>query len=674
MTSGVILLGRTVCRLDDKLINPNLSESQLWSYYRWSVDPNLRRKASLLLVAKSEKSFFRRRRLLKSQGWGRSPLAAVAIKLQAQTESSLGESAKSDRFWKELLRRFPYATSTADAYYNLGKTERELRDQLLERLPAHPAALASALELDSSRGELLKGALHLARWGARWPGAEVPLRLVCDSSSINDLSGEEREVIAIGMARLGDGMAALRCLNEIAPSTKSALEIVKVLMQGGSELQRLGETLLLRLLKENPAIFESFDAAKLLSDSIQLNPSVIDLMPASALQNSPSVAAARIRLQKGGDKPLKVLHRWMDHPEIWELQWSLVREAVLKKNWSRAITFLNVIPTEKLPAPMAVRQLFWKAFSIAKLGRVGEANKLWRKLIDEHPEGYYTWRARARLGQFEDIDAWYKKSFPPDYAPAERWIPLESKYQIVNDLWQLGLKKDAWETWRSLKANAALQISQPEDLLIEGRLRMAVGDDWNGLLNLSLASVRMVGETCQQRYLLNRAQHPFRFWPEVVSASRKTGVGWELLLAVAKEESRFSPGVESSVGAIGLMQLLPETANELFTRPLDIHLLTQPKVNIFLGASYLAKLINMWDGNLLLAVASYNAGPATVSNWVSSFQEIKSDPEIWIERIPYPETRFYTKKVLGSLWSYMHIEHEACSRFRNENIKRLPFI
>jgi soluble lytic murein transglycosylase len=107
--------------------------------------------------------------------------------------------------------------------------------------------------------------------------------------------------------------------------------------------------------------------------------------------------------------------------------------------------------------------------------------------------------------------------------------------------------------------------------------------------------------------------------------------------------------VRSVVGAVGLLQLMPETANELAGEPLSPSDLEDPQRNAGLGGRYLRKLMERWSGNPLLAVASYNAGPNAVARWINP--KLQAQPELWVEAIPYPETRLYVKKVLGNLWS-----------------------
>ena len=124
----------------------------------------------------------------------------------------------------------------------------------------------------------------------------------------------------------------------------------------------------------------------------------------------------------------------------------------------------------------------------------------------------------------------------------------------------------------------------------------------------------------------------------------------DLLLGLARQESRLTPTVRSSAGAVGLLQLLPSTAAELEEpAPSEADLL-EPERNAPLGARYLKEMLNAADGNPFLATASYNAGPGAAGSWRN--EDLDAIPELWVEAIPYPETRIYVKKVLGNRWSY----------------------
>jgi len=133
----------------------------------------------------------------------------------------------------------------------------------------------------------------------------------------------------------------------------------------------------------------------------------------------------------------------------------------------------------------------------------------------------------------------------------------------------------------------------------------------------------------------------------------------ELALAIARRESEFDPAVTSGAGARGLMQLMPATAQAV-ARELDIRysrdrLLTEPAFNARLGTAYLDELLEIFDGNMVMTAAGYNAGPGRPLRWMDRFGDPRGgDVDIvdWIEHIPFDETRNYVMRVAESLPIY----------------------
>ena len=105
------------------------------------------------------------------------------------------------------------------------------------------------------------------------------------------------------------------------------------------------------------------------------------------------------------------------------------------------------------------------------------------------------------------------------------------------------------------------------------------------------------------------------------------------------------PDAHSAVGAKGLMQIMPGTAKHLIRRSVSKKYLLNARNNIKLGTKYLRKLLDRNNGNRVLATASYNAGPYRVKSWLKNIPPIPAD--MWIETIPYKETRDYVKSVLA---------------------------
>jgi soluble lytic murein transglycosylase len=137
-----------------------------------------------------------------------------------------------------------------------------------------------------------------------------------------------------------------------------------------------------------------------------------------------------------------------------------------------------------------------------------------------------------------------------------------------------------------------------------------------------------------------------------------------LVHALIKQESAFSTKAISSVGALGYMQLMPETAKlvakELGTTYNKNKLVSDKNYNIKLGSHYIRKLINQFNGSELLAIASYNAGPGATQRWINEFYDPRQQKDLdkvvdWIELITYSETRNYVQRIMENLIVYKYI-------------------
>jgi len=151
----------------------------------------------------------------------------------------------------------------------------------------------------------------------------------------------------------------------------------------------------------------------------------------------------------------------------------------------------------------------------------------------------------------------------------------------------------------------------------------------------------------------------FSFPKDGLPTTKLADIDTAAIYAIARTESRFQADAVSSSGAKGLMQLMPTTARET-AKKLGVaysasKLTSDPEYNAQLGSSYLADQLQTYNGSLLLAAAAYNAGAGNANKWIAAYgdpRQANVDPVVWVELIPFQETRKYVQRVLGNYLVY----------------------
>jgi soluble lytic murein transglycosylase len=170
----------------------------------------------------------------------------------------------------------------------------------------------------------------------------------------------------------------------------------------------------------------------------------------------------------------------------------------------------------------------------------------------------------------------------------------------------------------------------------------------------------------------------FSFPKDGLPTVRLAAVDVAAVYAVTRQESHFRADAVSSAGARGLMQLMPATAKETAEKVGESYspgrLTSDPAYNALLGSTYLAAQLQRYDGSLLLAAAAYNAGAGNANKWIKAFGDPRDedvDPVVWVEQIPFHETRKYVQRVLGNYLVYRaRLGAEQASAL--ETLRRLP--
>ena len=171
-----------------------------------------------------------------------------------------------------------------------------------------------------------------------------------------------------------------------------------------------------------------------------------------------------------------------------------------------------------------------------------------------------------------------------------------------------------------------------------------------------LTSILLFGVFKIQNIVLKKI-YPTKYSEYVYRYSKEYNVDPTLVFAIIKAESNFNPNVVSSSNAIGLMQLMDRTAEEI-ARKLEINFvegksLYNPELNIQLGTKYFSNLMKEYNNNYLLALTAYNAGIGNVKRWIE--QGIIKEDGSDIENIPFKETNNYVRKILRDYKIYKEL-------------------
>ena len=272
----------------------------------------------------------------------------------------------------------------------------------------------------------------------------------------------------------------------------------------------------------------------------------------------------------------------------------------------------------------------WRYWSGVALQRSGAASAADAALIDLAAErSYYGFLAADEMGLVYVLD---DGEITADESVISQ---LAGRPELIRarELYLVGLDGRGRAEWDDI-----VGYLTPEYKLQAAKLAARWG--WN---SRAIATTASVGEYDD---LTLRYPLPFQKSFRQFTASANISLTWAY--GVARSESLFMRDVRSSAGAIGLMQLMPTTGRKI-ARQLNLpysglDTLTNPHDNIRLGTTYLGQMANRYGGNQVLATAAYNAGPHRVDRWIPESGNV--DARIWIENIPYDETRQYVKRVL----------------------------
>lgn len=285
--------------------------------------------------------------------------------------------------------------------------------------------------------------------------------------------------------------------------------------------------------------------------------------------------------------------------------------------------------------------LYWHARAAERQAVGDKAAQGYRALLRRYPDGYYALWAEKRLNTpLPPLEPGTNGAVDSPALPPR----LAGHYRRSQELRAIGLLGLARRELDLVKEGTPREAAFTRFLLVEySRL-----EGYAAALRFAQSLVRE-GTGNWLRYLF-----PHAYWDTVNAQAREKHLDPYLVLALIRQESLFDPEAVSSAQAYGLMQLLPSTAARLIHAPSVAAVsLTDPGFNIEAGTAYLRQLLDLYDGNLTMAVAAYNAGENAVDKWRTRYPDM--EPDEFVENISFRETRNYVKLVLRNYRTYRRL-------------------
>ena len=362
-----------------------------------------------------------------------------------------------------------------------------------------------------------------------------------------------------------------------------------------------------------------------------------------ALWQAAKAAERRGLFERAGGLHADLARRYPGSDHAEDASWGAAFSHFCRQRFEEAEAGFAELGRRARQPHLVDQSLYWAGKSARRLGREEEAEGHFAGAARGFPRSYYSARA-VSLGYGEAR----LPPPPPVRAPDPGQVREPGHLRRALTLGELGLSSLAG---RELRLAERANDGDPAALRVLREAYEALGLHTRAMV----LTMRLGGGDPEALRL-----YPSYYWEEVAAAALEAGVDPHLVLSVIRQESFFNAAAVSRAGAVGLMQIMPKTGRKLARRfglnPFHRRHLFDPGLSIQLGTRYLAEQVRAFEDagggglRVKLGLAAYNAGPHVARRWVDRFP--LDDEDLFVERIPYRETRLYVKKVLKSYTIY----------------------
>ncbi len=302
-----------------------------------------------------------------------------------------------------------------------------------------------------------------------------------------------------------------------------------------------------------------------------------------------------------------------------------VRVALLEQNWQNVISAIQDLSEDEKEEE---RWLYWLSRAYLETGKIVQADSLLTDLANNR--SFYGYLAADRVNSMYQLS-----DNPVDVSDADISALKNSKeFRVAFELKMLDRKNEAKLQWWH-----AVRPLNKKQILVAAKL--AQQWQWDEIAIFTIAKAKYWDDI--------EVRFPLSYTDKVLENSVQHKLNPVIIYGLIRRESAFNEKATSPTGARGLMQIMPRTgrdiAKNLKERWRGKNSLYNPVTNLKYGSYYYQKLLTQFDGHYALALAAYNAGPHRVKKWLPETEALPAD--IWIETIPFHETREYVTAVLA---------------------------
>jgi soluble lytic murein transglycosylase len=589
-------------------------------------------------------------------------LAPQILLKRAEIYRSLKQIDRAKKTWQQILTDYPESGAIAQALYQLGFFDPKNWDELVTRYPYSPYSQAIARQRLTKKPDRVDALVLLARYNREEDTTAIKDRLVLEYS--DKLKPEDWESIAFGYWQNKEYRKAADAYLLARLTPRNLYRAAKGFEQNGNKSEAIDtyQKLLREFHDAREAGLALLRLAGLSSgkEAIAYLNVVIKKFPTQipdALHSKVIILKALGKNIEATQTEQQLLQNYANSEAAIQYRWSIAQKLAVKKDFTNAWKWLQPVIQSDAKSDLLPEISFWAGKYALKIGRQQDAKIAFSNAIARSPESYYAWRSAVFLGLPVGDFTTLRQMTPKIELSSSRSLPLEGS-EAFKELFRLGQDFDAWNLL--LAEYGDRQIPSIKQQFTEGAMLIAREKPRKGILLIrDLKNRDNPQEKLQLQALRQTPEYwltlfPFPFQKYILDSSEQNQLNSLLTVSLIRQESSFEPKIDSTVGAAGLMQLMPDTAKWIAERvKIEKYELEKPEDNIKIGTAYLAYLHGIHKNNSLLTVASYNAGGQNVAKWVEKHS--LQDPDILVRNIPFPETKDYVESVFGNYWNYQRI-------------------